>query len=122
MDSHSTVFSAKVMAILKCIELLWPRNFMRRRINICSDSRVALAALKKTTTESSLVWECIQMMGKVSELNKVILLWLPGHQGIPGNEEADRLANEGAIKIPPKQFTAIPFSVGKKNASSSSWN
>jgi hypothetical protein len=26
----------------------------------------------------------------------------------------DRLAKEGAIEVPPKQFSAIPFSVGKK--------
>jgi hypothetical protein len=36
-----------------------------------------------------------------------------GHQGIPGNEEADRLAKERAVEVPPNQFAAIPFSVGK---------
>jgi ribonuclease HI len=37
-------------------------------------------------------------------------VWIPGHQGIPGNEEADRLANARAVEVPPNQLT---FSVGK---------
>jgi ribonuclease HI len=109
MGSLSMVFSAKVMAILRCTELLLTKNLMRR-IHICSDSRAALAALAKTTTESSLVWECMQVLEKQS---KVTLMWIPRHQEIPGNEEADRLAKEGALEVPPNQFAAIPFSVGK---------
>jgi ribonuclease HI len=109
MDSLSTVFSAKVMAVLMCTELLLTKNLMRRRIHICSDSKAALVALVKTTTVSSLVWECMHMLGKLSEFNKVTLVWIPEHQGILGNEEADRLAKEGATEVPPNQFTVIPF-------------
>jgi ribonuclease HI len=110
MGSLSTVFSAEVMAILRCTELLLTRNLMRRRIHVCSDSRAALATLANTTTESSLVWECMQVLEKLSKSNKVTLMWIP--EGIPGNEEADRLANEGAVEVPSNQFAAIPFSVG----------
>jgi ribonuclease HI len=56
----------------------------------------------------------MQVLGKLSELNKVTLVWIPRHQGIPGNEEAEKLAKEGTIKVPPNQFTAIPFIVDKK--------
>jgi ribonuclease HI len=113
MGSLSMMSSAEVMAVLRCAELLLTKNLKRRRIPMCSDSRAALAALVKTATESSLVWECMQMLEKLSELNKVTLVWIPRHQGILGNEGADRLANEGVIEVPPNQFTAIPFSVGK---------
>jgi hypothetical protein len=53
MGSLSTVYFAEVMAILRCTELLLTKNLMRRRIHICSDSRAAIAALVKITTESS---------------------------------------------------------------------
>jgi hypothetical protein len=45
----------------------------------------------------------------------VTLLLIPGNQGIPDSEEADRLAKVGALEVPPNQFIAIqvPFSVGK---------
>jgi hypothetical protein len=64
MGSFSTVFSAEVMAVLRCAELLLTKNHTRRRIHICFDSRAAIAAFAKTTTESSLVWECMQVLEK----------------------------------------------------------
>jgi hypothetical protein len=57
------VFSAEVISVLRCTELLLTKNIMRRRIQICSDSR---AALPKTTTESFVVWECMQVLGKLN--------------------------------------------------------
>jgi hypothetical protein len=78
IGSLSTVFSAEVMAILRCPELLSTKNLGRRRIHICSDSRAAIAALAKTTTESSLVWECMQVLEKVGKSNRVTLMWIPG--------------------------------------------
>ena len=76
-------------------------------------SRAALAALAKTTTESALISELTQALGELSECNKVTLLWIPWHQRKPGNEEADRLAKEGAIGVFPGQTAVIDF-VGKK--------
>jgi hypothetical protein len=104
MGSLSTVFSAEVMAILWCTEFLLTKY-------ISSDSRAALPA--KPTAESSLVWECMQVLEKLSKFNKVTLMWTPGHQEIPGNEEADRLTKEGAVEVPPNQSAAVSFSVGK---------
>jgi hypothetical protein len=89
MGSLFMMFSAKVMAILKCTELLLTKNLVRRRIHICCDSRVAIAALVKTTAESSIVWECMQVLGKLNKLYKVTLGWIPRYQGISVNEEAD---------------------------------
>ena len=56
----------------------------------------------------------MQTLGRIRELNKVTLECVPEHQGKPCNEEADRMAKEGAVEVPPNRFTAIPFSVGEK--------
>jgi ribonuclease HI len=61
-----------------------------------------------------LVWEYMQELKRLSELNRVTLVWRPRHQVIPSNEEAERLAKEGVIEVPPSQTIARPFSVGKK--------
>jgi hypothetical protein len=78
------------------------------------DSRAALAALVKITTKSSLAWECMQALERLSEFNRITLELISRYHGTPGNVEEDMLTKEGTIKIPPNQFTAIPFSVGKK--------
>jgi hypothetical protein len=54
----------------------------------------------------------MQVLGRQSELTKVTLVW------IPGNEKAHTLAKEETIEVPRNQFTAIPFSAGKKKNSS----
>jgi hypothetical protein len=56
----------------------------------------------------------MQVLGRLSELNKVTSAWIHGHQEIPGNEEGNILAKGGDIEVSLNQFTAVPFSVGKK--------
>jgi hypothetical protein len=51
-----------------------------RRVWICCVSRVAVVTLEKLT-ESALVWECLQALGKLSR-PKVTILWTPVHQGM----------------------------------------
>ncbi|XP_024893734.1 uncharacterized protein LOC112468686 [Temnothorax curvispinosus] len=114
MGSHSTVFTAEILAILKCTEYLLNKDTKEKKINICSDSRAAIQALTKTTTESALVWDCMLALERLCGPNKVTLVWVPGHQGIPGNETADMLAKKGANEAPIGQVTGIPFAVGKK--------
>ncbi|KYQ48225.1 hypothetical protein ALC60_12780, partial [Trachymyrmex zeteki] len=73
-----TIFQVEVLAISRCAELLIDRK-IRHRICICSDSRAVIDALVKTTTESFVVWDCMQALDKLGETTQVTLVWVPGH-------------------------------------------
>jgi hypothetical protein len=83
MGSLSAGFQAEVIAILRCTELLLSKNTTRRGMHFSSGSRAVIAALAKTTIQSTLVWES-QVLENLSGSNKGTLICITGHR--PGNE------------------------------------
>jgi ribonuclease HI len=72
------------------------RNYKNRNIYILSDSQTAIKALDKHQITSKLVWDCRQSLTQLASHNRVQLIWVPGHEGIVGNETADQLAKTGS--------------------------
>jgi ribonuclease HI len=58
----------------------------------------------------------MQVLEKLSGSNKGTLVCITGHQGIPGNEEVDKLSKEGINRVPSDQIDDIPFVVAKKSS------
>lgn len=110
----ATVFQAEVLAISECVKHHLTIKAENKHIIIYSDSRSALGALKKPATESAVVWDCMLALNQLGKMNKVTLTWIPGHQGIHGNEVADELAKAGTLEDPEEQIIGVPFATGRK--------
>ncbi|GBP11128.1 Retrovirus-related Pol polyprotein from type-1 retrotransposable element R1 4 [Eumeta japonica] len=95
MGKTATVFQAEVHAIELCARECLRRNVIRADICILSDSQAALKALTSYSFRSRLVWECYEILQALSLRNKLVLVWIPGHEGHEGNERADCLAKRG---------------------------
>ena len=50
---------------------------------------------KPARTASRLVRDCMLSLSNLGRYNKVSLLWVPAHVGIPANEKAVSMAKEG---------------------------
>jgi ribonuclease HI len=96
LSDYSTVMQAETIAIKICAEEMNQRNLKDRNIFIFSDSQAALKAITKSSISTLTVKDCVNSLNILGRNNKLVLSWVPGHSGIPGNEKADELANLGA--------------------------
>ncbi|OHW97544.1 putative transposon, partial [Colletotrichum incanum] len=73
----------------------------RRPIHICIDNTSVIQGIRGRAPDSSQA--AVLEIQVVTRIYDVQIRWAPGHQGIKGNEEADRLA---------KESTTLPVLVG----------
>ena len=93
---YSTVYQSEVYALLQCCVELIGRNCFGGEIVIFCDSQAVLKSFSSLYIKSALIFRCLSMLNELSISNNVQLCWIPGHQGCPGNDEADRLARVGS--------------------------
>jgi ribonuclease HI len=96
LGKFATVFQTEMYAILQCAYENIRRVYRNKRILIFSDSQAALRALDGPKVTSDLVVKCLNALSGLAGQNDVILAWVPGHFGILGNEEDDRLARRAS--------------------------
>ncbi len=91
------------------------------QITICTDSQSAVVALAASGTKSLHVADCMEKLTVLSEIKKVTIMWVPGHNGIQQNETANRLVREGARTRPISTEPFLPLSLSRFKSKIRNW-
>ena len=108
-------FETEVEALCLALEWLVDAGGVGRFL-ICSDSLSTLKALESGGLSRPHWGKIGQLLRRVR--GEVVLQWVPGHCGLPGNELADQAAREVALLPPPGEPgpvgpASVSFSVAK---------
>jgi hypothetical protein len=85
-------------AIIKASNLLLELMITGKTIGIFSDSQACIKSLRRASSKSRIVQECINSLNALGKDNEVSVIWVKGHGTCIGNEISDRLAGKGARK------------------------
>ncbi|KAI7970511.1 hypothetical protein EIK77_005229 [Talaromyces pinophilus] len=102
-EETSTVYAAEACGIkfgLKTLLRFAEDDSRFRRVVIFSDSQSALQSIQNPRMASyqTYIRDCINLYWECVDNNiDVILRWIPGHEGIPGNGAADGAAKRAAM-------------------------
>jgi ribonuclease HI len=112
LGMHSSIFLAEMRAIIESCHYIEEQAITNEIIFICSDSQAALKALSSVIFKSALTLECWESLNSIASLNRIDLIWVPGHSNVIGNEKADELARTGALRLPtgPEPILCTPHS------------
>lgn len=106
IPNYFSTFSTEALAIFKATELA---KTSRKNSIICTDSLSTVNAIRNIRNRSTFINKIRDNI--IQGRTKLIILWIPGHSGIRGNELADRVAR--SVSTEPN---IIPYSPPKNDS------
>ena len=91
LPNESSIYSAEAIAIDLAMNII--ANHKSSKFIIYSDSKSVLQALQSKDS-TPLITRLLDKMNTLSKNNSIILIWIPRHIGIQGNERADKAAKK----------------------------
>jgi len=82
-------------------------------VSVMIAKQLLMPLIRPPQNLSSVVWDYMLALNRLGESHELTLVWVPGHQSIPGNEIADRLANLGTLMDPEAPVISVPFAQEK---------
>jgi len=109
LPGATIIFNAELHAILLALDVV--RRSKEKHFLLLSDSYSSLIALGGSHVDQDTIYKYLKTYSTLTNSGKtVILCWIPGHVGIPGNERADRVAKAAlSLTISPVKVSAMDF-------------
>ncbi|TLM34916.1 hypothetical protein FEC33_19080, partial [Acinetobacter baumannii] len=125
LPKFCTVYQAELLAICKATKEILGHK--ASTFGIFSDSMAALQTIKNPGCPHPLAVEARDNLRSISLQNTVVtLFWIKAHVGLDGNERADQLAKEAALKSKKRpDYDRCPVSFVKRSirmATLDEWN
>lgn len=109
LSPDCSVFQAEIYAVDRAAQMIREQDLNPTAIRICVDSLAALKALEADTIRSDCVRGCIESLTQIGR-HSITLTWVPGHEGVRGNELADECAREGSgLQVGPLAGVRAPL-------------
>lgn len=98
LADYCTVYQAELLALSRASEVAL--EISNHKIGIYSDSRAAIEAVCSAGTMNKVALQTKKNIARVLGQNREIsLFWVKAHAGLTGNERADELAKEAAVRL-----------------------
>ena len=100
LGRNKEIFDAEIFAILQAVRTLEERGEGSQQYTVFSDSQAALGRIQcdRTGAGQALAIEVIHTVRTiVGRGNGITFRWTPSHEGVEGNEQADKAAKRAAL-------------------------